>query len=88
MWLRSRSLSRCGCTCTTSSIAFPRSRRNLASAREQEIMATGESIVDFEEPLVQGNGRERSFLTSKVPLRNRHGGPGALHGEEAWPRPC
>ncbi|MEH7850417.1 PAS domain-containing protein [Rhizobium laguerreae] len=51
-------------------------------------MATGESIVDFEEPLVQGNGRERSFLTSKVPLRNRHGGPGALHGEEAWPRPC
>lgn len=31
-------------------------------------MATGESIVDFEEPLVQGNGRERWFLTSKGPV--------------------
>ncbi|WP_027665027.1 diguanylate cyclase [Rhizobium leguminosarum] len=41
--------------------------------REQEIMATGEPIVDFEEPLVEENGRERWFLTSKVPLRNRHG---------------
>ncbi|MBB4239114.1 diguanylate cyclase [Rhizobium esperanzae] len=41
--------------------------------REQEIMSSGEPLVDFEEPLVEKNGRERWFLTSKVPLRNRHG---------------
>ncbi|ARM87480.1 GGDEF/PAS domain-containing protein [Rhizobium sp. CIAT894] len=41
--------------------------------REQKIMSSGEPLVDFEEPLVEKNGRQRWFLTSKVPLRNRHG---------------
>ncbi|RUL99735.1 diguanylate cyclase [Rhizobium chutanense] len=41
--------------------------------REQEIMSSGEPLVDFEEPLVEENGRERWFVTSKIPLRNRHG---------------
>jgi diguanylate cyclase (GGDEF)-like protein/PAS domain S-box-containing protein len=41
--------------------------------REQEIMRTGEAMVDVEEPMVISSGRERWFLTSKVPLRNREG---------------
>ncbi|WFU05825.1 diguanylate cyclase (plasmid) [Rhizobium sp. CB3171] len=41
--------------------------------REQEIMSTGDPMVDFEEPYVVEDGRKRWFLTSKVPLRDRYG---------------
>lgn len=52
---------------------YPREIAQAFFDREQEIMSTGEPMVDFEEPLVKQDGRERWFLTSKVPLRNRHG---------------
>lgn len=52
---------------------YPREMAQAFFDREQEIMTTGEPMVDFEEPFVIEDGRERWFLTSKVPLRNRHG---------------
>ncbi|OWV88222.1 diguanylate cyclase [Rhizobium sp. N122] len=52
---------------------YPRETAQAFFDREQEIMASGEPLVDFEEPLVEEDGRERWFLTSKIPLRNRHG---------------
>ncbi|WEA26528.1 diguanylate cyclase [Rhizobium binxianense] len=52
---------------------YPSEMAQIFFDREQEIMVTGEPIVDFEEPLVEDNGRERWFVTSKIPLRNRHG---------------
>jgi len=52
---------------------YPRETAQAFFDREQEIMSTGEPMVDFEAPLVEEDGRERWFLISKVPLRNRHG---------------
>nr|WP_210318893.1 diguanylate cyclase [Rhizobium paranaense] len=52
---------------------YPRERAQAFFDREQEIMSTGDPMVDFEEPYVIEGGRERWFLTSKVPLRDRHG---------------
>ncbi|WP_234717114.1 PAS domain-containing protein [Ensifer adhaerens] len=52
---------------------YPRGMAQAFFDREQEIMTPGEPMVDFEEPFVIEDGRERWFLTSKVPLRNRHG---------------
>ncbi|WP_245472516.1 sensor domain-containing diguanylate cyclase [Rhizobium jaguaris] len=52
---------------------YPRELAQALFDREQQIMATGEPMVDFEEPFVVESGRERWFLTTKVPLRNRHG---------------
>lgn len=52
---------------------YPREMAQAFFDREQEIMSTGNPLVDFEEPFVIEDGRERWFLTSKVPLRNRHG---------------
>jgi diguanylate cyclase (GGDEF)-like protein/PAS domain S-box-containing protein len=52
---------------------FPRDVAQAFFDREQEIMSTGRPMVDFEEPYVVENGEERWYLTSKVPLRNRHG---------------
>ncbi|WFU12144.1 diguanylate cyclase (plasmid) [Rhizobium sp. CB3090] len=52
---------------------YPSEMAQALFDREQEIMSTGNPMVDFEEPFVIEDGRERWFLTSKVPLRNRHG---------------
>ncbi|MEF0942660.1 diguanylate cyclase [Rhizobium sp. BR 362] len=52
---------------------YPRDMAQAFFEREQEIMSSGIPMVDFEEPFVIRDGRERWFLTSKVPLRDRHG---------------
>ncbi|MBB6303700.1 diguanylate cyclase [Rhizobium leucaenae] len=52
---------------------YPRDMAQAFFDREHEIMSTGIPMVDFEEPFVIQDGRERWFLTSKVPLRDRRG---------------
>ncbi|CCF00605.1 hypothetical protein SFHH103_06145 (plasmid) [Sinorhizobium fredii HH103] len=52
---------------------FPSEMAQAFFDREQAIMSTGEPMVDLEERFLEEDGRERWFLTSKVPLRNRRG---------------
>lgn len=40
---------------------------------EQQIMRTGEPMLDMEEAVRDRDGRSRWFLTSKLPMRNAHG---------------
>jgi diguanylate cyclase (GGDEF)-like protein/PAS domain S-box-containing protein len=49
-------------------------------AAEQELISSGEPIIDREEMLPDANGTPRWFTTSKVVLRNRHGDTIGLTG--------
>jgi len=40
---------------------------------EQKIVRSGLAIVNFEEPGIDSNGHIRCFLTTKVPIKNKHG---------------
>lgn len=50
---------------------FPHAAK--AYAEEQEVMRSGNSLVDFEEWVVWPDGRETWVSTTKVPLRNSEG---------------
>ncbi len=49
-------------------------------AAEQEIISSGEPVIDREEMLPDADGTPRWFTTSKVVLRNRHGDTIGLTG--------
>ncbi len=53
--------------------------RHLFEA-EQDIIASGQPVIDQEEQIRAPNGKDRWFLTSKVVLRNRHGDTIGLAG--------
>ncbi|MFZ2101802.1 MAG: EAL domain-containing protein [Oricola sp.] len=40
---------------------------------EQRVLSSGEAIIDIEERLIDITGKEKWFLTSKMPLRNENG---------------
>jgi diguanylate cyclase (GGDEF)-like protein/PAS domain S-box-containing protein len=52
---------------------FPLETAQSFFDQEQEIMSTGQPMVDFELPWTDEDGKPRWLSSSKVPLRNRHG---------------
>lgn len=48
-------------------------RAKALFAREQELMASGEPLLEFEEVLLDDTGTERCFATAKVPLHASNG---------------
>jgi len=60
-------------------LAPPPRARDLFDV-EQQIMRSGEPLIDFEEAIGDENGAPRWFSTTKVVLRNRHGDTVGLAG--------
>jgi two-component system sensor histidine kinase/response regulator len=52
---------------------FPKELAALYFADEQQIIQSGESLVNREEPVLDKDGNQRWLLTTKLPLRDRQG---------------
>ena len=52
---------------------YPQELAEQYYADEQALLQSGQSLVDKEEPLVDAEGNEKVFLTTKVPLRDSQG---------------
>jgi PAS domain S-box-containing protein len=52
---------------------FPRELAALYYADEQQIIQSGESLINHEEPFIDQDGNPRWLLTTKVILRDREG---------------
>jgi two-component system, NarL family, sensor histidine kinase UhpB len=52
---------------------FPRDLAEQYYADEREVLRTGQPLLNREERVIDGQGRERWVLTSKVPLRDAQG---------------
>ncbi|MCG2786232.1 MAG: PAS domain S-box protein [Anaerolineae bacterium] len=52
---------------------FPKDLAALYVADEQQIIQSGDSLINREEPVIDKDGSQRWLLTTKVPLRDRQG---------------
>jgi two-component system sensor histidine kinase/response regulator len=52
---------------------FPAEHARLAWTDEQEVMRSGEALINKEEEIHYGDGSVRWMATTKLPLRDRHG---------------
>lgn len=52
---------------------FPRSRADAYRDDDEQVMQSGEAIVNRIESAPEGSGSPRLVTTSKIPLRDRHG---------------
>ena len=52
---------------------FPREQAAQYDADEKQIVRSGEALIDKVEPVIDKDNNQRWLLTTKVPLRDRHG---------------